>query len=405
MAPSTSAWAQGDLALRTVTGSSGNQELRQLLKRAFILRMGVAILLHLLSTDALFAPDQETYHYFAAWLAKYWSGDFLIYPWKLLEPGPSAYYYIVAALYYVFGEWPLIPKLVNAIVGTVTVRLVYDVAVRISDRPSVALRAATYAAYFPSLVLWSVLNIRDCWVVLLIALICREAMILQEGFRVSTLLVLVSAIFAIIQFRDYIFFAVTAPAAVSFLVRNRRHVLRNTVLGMLVVMAIIYADRSAGADRSKRSIDLDTLQVIRQGTAVGASTFAPTADISTPGKAVAFLPVGLAFFLLAPFPWTISNLRQAITLPEMIFFYSLIPAIVRGMLHLVRHRLTNALMVLLITAGLTLGYALGEANAGTAYRHRAQILAFYLIFAAVGVEARQARREGAGALRATSPAM
>jgi hypothetical protein len=389
----------------TASGGAGNQELRQLLQRALILRVGVALILHLLSTDALFAPDQDTYHYFGAWLAKYWAGDLLVYPWKLLESGPAAYYYIVAALYYVFGESPLVPKLVNAVVGTITVRLVYDVASMLSDRPSVALRAATYAAYFPSLVLWSVLNIRDCWVVLLIALICREAMILQEGFRVSALLVLVSAIFAIIQFRDYILFAVTAPAAVSFLVRNRKHVLRNTFLGMLVVVAIIYADRSAGADRSKRSIDLETLQEIRQGTAVGDSRFAPTADISTPEKALTFLPIGLAFFLLAPFPWTISNLRQAITLPEMLFFYSLIPAMVRGVLHLVRHRLRNSLMVLLITAGLTVGYALGEANAGTAYRHRAQILAFYLIFAAVGVEARQARREGAGALGVAAPAM
>ena len=384
--------------------NAGNPELGRLLQRAFFLRFAVAVLLHMLSTDALFAPDQETYHYFSSWLAKYWAGDLLIYPWKLLESGPAAYYYIVASLYFVFGDWPLIPKLVNACVGTLTVRLVYDVAERISDRPAVAMRAATYAAYFPSLVLWSVLNIRDVWVVLLIALICRQAMILQDGFKMSALVVLGGAIFSIIHFRDYIFFAVTAPAAVSFLVRNRKHVLRNTILGMMVVVAIIYADRSAGADRSKRSIDLETLQEIRQGTAVGGSRFAPTADISTPGKAAAFLPLGLAFFLLAPFPWTISNLRQAITLPEMLFFYSLIPSIVRGVGHLIRHRLTKSLMVLLITAGLTLGYALGEANAGTAYRHRAQILAFYLIFAAVGVEAR-VRKKGIEMARAPSPAM
>jgi hypothetical protein len=50
------------------------------------------------------------------------------------------------------------------------------------------------------------------------------------------------------------------------------------------------------------------------------------------------------------------------------------------------------MMVLLITAGLTFGYALAEANAGMAYRHRAQVLAFYLAFAAVGVESKRARR-------------
>ena len=380
------------------------EALRLLLQRALALRVVVAIFLHMLSTDALFAPDQETYHYFSAWLAKYWAGDVLVYPWKLLQPGPAAYYYIVAGLYYVLGDWALIPKLMNAVIGTVTVRLVYDVASRLSGRPAVALRAATYAAYFPSLVLWSVLNIRDCWVVLLIVLICRQALILQEGFRISVLVTLVGAIFAITHFRDYILFAVAAPAAVSFLVRNRAHVARNALLGMLVVAAIIYADRSAGSTRAKRSIDLETLQEIRQTTAVGGSQFAPTADISTPEKAIVFLPVGLAFFLLAPFPWTISNLRQAITLPEMLFFYSLVPFIVRGILHLCRHRLRNSLMVLLITAGLTLGYALGEANAGTAYRHRAQILAFYLIFAAVGVESRRAAQHRSGAQGAAQPA-
>jgi len=50
------------------------------------------------------------------------------------------------------------------------------------------------------------------------------------------------------------------------------------------------------------------------------------------------------------------------------------------------------MMVMLITAGLTFGYSLAEANAGMAYRHRAQVLVFYLAFAAVGVESRRARR-------------
>ena len=55
-------------------------------------------------------------------------------------------------------------------------------------------------------------------------------------------------------------------------------------------------------------------------------------------------------------------------------------------------RLFDALMVLLVTASLTFAYALGSGNAGSAYRYRAQVLAFYLIFAAVGREV--ARRPG-----------
>jgi hypothetical protein len=367
-------------------------KLVEILRWALAVRLLVAVVLHVLSTDNLFAPDQQTYDVFAGWLARYWSGETLIYPWKLLERGPKAYYYIVAVIYYAVGAWPLLPKLLNAAVGTLSVRLAHDVALGMTGRAAVAVRTAAYSAFFPSLVLWSALNIRDCWVVMLILLICREAMALREGLRLRPALVLAGAVLLVMQFREYIFFAVAAPAVVSFLVRNRAHVARNVVLGMLLAGVAIYADRAHDSDRRFHSLDLETMQELRQGAAVGGSRFEPGADISTPGKALAFLPKGLAFFLLAPFPWTLTNLRQLLTLPEMLFFYSLLPAMVQGVAVLIRHHLARSMMVLLITAGLTFGYALAEANAGMAYRHRAQVLVFYLAFAAVGVESRRARR-------------
>ena len=84
-----------------------------------------------------------------------------------------------------------------------------------------------------------------------------------------------------------------------------------------------------------------------------------------------------------------ASVRKVPGRPETLFFYWLIPYILRGIRLLLREHLSTSLMALLITAGLTLGYALGEGNAGTAYRHRAQLLSFFLIFAAVGIESRK----------------
>lgn len=356
------------------------------------LRVGLAVLLHVLVSELVFAPDQATYDFFSGWLARYWSGETLVYPPKLLAPGPKAYYYIVAALYYVFGAFPLVPKLVNALAGALTVPLAYDIALSVSGREAVARRAATWAAAFPSLVLWSSQNIRDVWVVLLIVFICREALRLHERATVLGALRLGAAVLLIGQFRAYILFAVTAPILVSFLVRGRAHLLRNAVLGMLVAAVVIYADRAAGQDRRLRFVDLEALQEMRHYTGVGGSAYEEVVDISTPGRALAFLPKGLAFFLFAPYPWTIRNVRQLVALPEMIVFYALIPSIVRGVRELLRGRSPGALMLLLITLSLTLGYALGEANAGAAYRHHSQVLIFLLIFAAAGLEARRRAR-------------
>jgi hypothetical protein len=274
-------------------------------------------------------------------------------------------------------------------VGALTVPLTYDVAKAVSRRDEVALRAATWAATFPSLVLWSSQNIRDVWIVLLIVFICREALSLHERPRVLPALRLAAAVLLIGQFRAYILFAVTAPILVSFLVKGRAHLLRNAVFGMLVAGVVIYSDRATGQDRGLRFADLEALQEMRHYTSVGGSAYQESVDISTPGRALAFLPKGLAFFLLAPYPWTIRNVRQLVTLPEMLFFYALLPSIARGIRELFRERSPGALLLIMITLGLTLGYALGEANAGAAYRHRAQVLVFLLIFAATGWEARR----------------
>jgi hypothetical protein len=358
-------------------------------RNAILLRLGLAFALHLVASDETFAPDQTGYHQIGAWLAQYWSGEVYIYPPRLTQPGPTGYYYVVAVLYSIIGAFPLIPKLVNAVLGGLTVPLVHDVARRVTGSTAAAARAATFAAYFPSLILWSILNIRDCWVIFLIMLICREALAVQERVNPRSLLLLAGAIMAVTQFRDYIFLAVTGPMVVSFLVRNRRNLGRNVVIGMILAAVVIYADQAAGSQRRLRTLDFEEIQSLRHWNTIGAQSSFESVDISTPGKAAAFLPIGLAYFLLAPFPWTITGFRQALTLPEMLFFYSLLPGIIAGVRVLIRERLPHSLMVLLITAGLTFGYALGEGNAGTAYRHRAQVICFYLIFAAAGIEARR----------------
>jgi 4-amino-4-deoxy-L-arabinose transferase-like glycosyltransferase len=367
-------------------------ELRALVRNAILLRIAVAVLLHLAVSEDLFAPDQTTYDRFSTWLAQYWAGETVMYPPKLLDGTPNGYYYVVATLYTLFGSFSLVPKLVNAILGGLTALLVYDLARRLIGDEMAALRAARYTAYFPSLILWSALNIRDCWVIFLIVLICREALVLQERFHPGALLILAGSLLAVTRFRDYIFFAVAGPMVVSFFVRNRRHMGRNVFIGMILSAVVIYGDQMAGSQRrGLRTLDLEELQNARQWNTVGAQSSFENADISTPGKAIVFLPIGLTYFLLAPFPWQVTGVRQVLTMPEMLFFYSLIPAIFRGVRGLLRERLAQSLMVLLICMGLTFGYALGEGNAGTAYRHRAQVICFYLIFAAAGVEAARRR--------------
>lgn len=370
--------------------------LRATFRQALAVRVGAAIALHLFLPMGTLAPDELTYDDWSAWIARYWAGETLLFPSRVGTTDPAGFFYIVALVYYVFGQWPLLPKLVNALPGAASVLLTFDIALRITGSEGAALRCARFVAFFPSLILWSVLLIRDCWVVLLILLICRLALVLQDRPSIRSLLLLAAAVYAVTLFRSYILFAVTLPMLVSFVVRQRRHLVRNTLVGMMVAWVVIYADTSAGLGRRMRTLDFEELNTSRQWSATAAASgFARDSDVSTPVKALAFLPVGLTYFMLAPFPWTVVNLRQGFTLPEMLFFYSLLPAIVRGVWWLFRNRLGDSLMIILVTGGLTFGYAIGQGNVGTIYRHRAQVLPFFLVFGAVGIEVKRKGRSPA----------
>jgi hypothetical protein len=365
---------------------------RRLFWIGFVLRAALALVIHFfVANDDLFAPDQRTYHRVGQFLAGLWEQDVPIVTSTVLPDGPKGYFYIVAVLYYLIGPYPLVPKLLNCLVGAWTIPVAYDLALRMGTGVPAALRAAKLVTWFPSLVLWSSLNIRDAWIILLIALMCRQALVLQSRFSVGALVGLAGALLALVQFRAYLLFAIGAPILVSFFAQRSRNLFRSLVVGSVVAAALIYADQAAGAGRKARFVDFEELQEIRYWNTVGASSQFEQADISTPGKALLFLPRGLTLFLLAPFPWMLGSIRQALAVPETLYFYWLIPQMIRGIRRLIRDHLGASLPALLITAGLTFGYALAEGNAGTAYRHRAQILSFLLIFAATGIDARYRR--------------
>jgi hypothetical protein len=138
--------------------------------------------------------------------------------------------------------------------------------------------------------------------------------------------------------------------------------------------------------------DLKRVSQFRQGMVKSADSGVETGqDLQTAqGLGLATLAGGM-HLLLAPFPWQLGagSLRMALTAPEMVvwwffFFRRVLP----GLKYAVRHRLGDA-MPLLVFLGLMGGvYSLTFGNIGTAYRQRAQLMPYLLVFAGLGLERR-----------------
>jgi hypothetical protein len=366
--------------------------LRRLVLLGFLVRLAVALVLEWTGTSRRFAPDEMTYMADGWPIGLYWAGELLVKPWRLTVDQPLAYFYLNGASYYLFGPTQIPLKVLNAFVGAFSCRYLYLLS-RGLFGADVARRATTLFAYFPSLILWSALNIRDAWVVFLILYTSAKSLELTRGYSHFALVQLLLGIYAIAHFRDYLFYVVALPPVVALVIARRGHLVRNFFLATLAALAVVVLLQQ-GVVRKKTAsrMSLEGLSQTRQEMATGGSAFHGQVDVSTPAKALAFLPIGVAYFLFSPFPWEITSVLKLFSLPEMILIYTLTPAAVRGITHCARDRFRDCFQVLLLTGLLTVSYALGEGNVGTLYRHRAQVLGFYLMFAAVGKELRSPRR-------------
>ena len=368
---------------------------------ALLVRMLVGALINVFKLQEFFGGDAFTYDSFGTALVDYFHGG----PWPAdlsnwaRAGGGWGMPYLVAFVYLLAGRNMLAAQFFNAVVGAATAPVIFLCAHHIFQNVRVAKIAALCVAFYPSLVLWSSQELKDGPIVFLLALSMLATLKLGERVSAKYLAALVLAMFALITLRFYVFYMVAAAVAGAFVIGMRpltsQSLARQLVIIVALGLGLTYLGvlRTAGAQLETFS-DLSVVQRSRADLAQSArSGFGRDVDVSTAEGALSAIPVGITYLLFAPFPWQIANLRQSITLPEMIAWWSAFPLLVIGIWFTLRYRMRQALPILIFTSMLTLAYSIFQGNVGTAYRQRSQILVFYFIFVAVGAVLLKERQE------------
>jgi hypothetical protein len=262
----------------------------------------------------------------------------------------------------------------------------------------VAKLAGILTAFFPAFVIWSSQLMKDGLVIFLLVIVIIAVLQLQEKFSLAGVAVLVLAMFGILSLRFYIFYMVGIAAVGSFVVglsNSPAAVLRRTAVLLIVGLGLTYLGvlRTASTEFEQFG-SLERIQRSRADLArSGESGFGEDLDVSTAEGALTALPIGFAYLMFAPFPWQAANVRQAVTLPEVLLWWAMLPLMIIGIVYTIRHRLREAFPALFFSLMLTLAYSLFQGNVGTAYRQRTQIQVFLFIFIAVGWVLRKEARE------------
>ena len=357
------------------------------------LRYTLAIYLWLNHTDAGFAAtfwgDSQTYDRFAAALAESWSHGFSSTLWAETGQGMvnKGFIYCVASVYYFFGRNVLLVQFLNGIIGALTPIVILELGLSLYNR-RVATTAMLLTAFFPQMIFWSSALYKDPAVMLCIAANILAVVKLQRGWNPTWIVAYVLTAGALVWLRFYIFYATLAAAVIGLLVGNRKNPILGLVTQLSLVLAVLlllaYTPVGQEVLVQSRFLDLELLQSSRSDLSNAGSGFASDADITTMGGLLSVLPVGIMNLLFGPFPWTVSNLRQVLALPDVLAWYALTPALIAG-IGLALKRLRQTMPILVFTTALTLAYGAFLGNVGTAYRQRTQIMMFYFLFIADGL--------------------
>jgi hypothetical protein len=363
---------------------------------AFLLRIALATMFMLVPSTRVFHEDAAGSEYWAIYLARAWNHE--LPPADYLTGAENyGYPYFCGILCFVFGKFKGLPSFVNCWFGSLTGVALYALARRLFH-PLVARRATLFVFFFPSNILWSAVAAKECVMVLLVVVTLYCIVLLRERASAPAIIGILLPMAAIYTLRFYIFFIILAALAGSFTLFSRRI---GTSMGKQLVVFGLVAVMMAGLGLSRQAaanaqaITWERAVALRTGLATTANSgFYEDADISTPAKAIAFLPIGITFLLLSPFPWQLTSVRSAATMPEMIVWWAMFPAIFRGLLLALKHERERLAPIFVFTILLTCAYATIHGNVGVIFRQRTQITVFLYVFGALGYYAKRCKQLG-----------
>lgn len=380
----------------------------QIFVAALLFRLVVAVIIFVFEMHEYFGGDALTYDDIGYMLLQHWRGEIRLDLYELLvEPRVHTNWgmsYLTAALYSVTGRNMLVVQFFNSVVGAATAPVIYRCAQLLFGNLRVARLSLLFVAFWPSLTLWSAQGLKDGPIMFLLALTFLIALKLADRLRVGDCLILVCTLLCLLSLRFYIFYIVVASIVGSYVLGLSSPASQKTLRQFASIAIMVLALAFTGITRTASSQmdafgNLETLQRARADQARFNSGYGKDIDVSTTSGALSIIPLGTVYLLFAPFPWQLSNLRQSITLPEMLAWWGCFPFLAVGLLYAVRFKFRQTLPILLFTVMLTLAYAIFQANVGTAYRQRSQLMEFYFIFISVGFVLLRESRENRARLR------
>lgn len=316
-----------------------------------------------------------------------------------LEYGSSGFIYILAAFFGLFGYAPVASKFLNCFFGIWTALAVYFIAKNIFGAKTARLSTG-FAAFFPSLFIWSITNLKEPIFIFLIYTMLWAVIksVATRKIRYLTIALLAARLQLFIRSTYEVFFYLTLGTMLLYylfvLSINLYKKKRALLLGILLISAVVFAWPARHRINTLLDAGIRRIQIAHNGAvSTGGQTYKLLPDIyyqitNKPITKPVFLTMlfkGWIHILLEPFPWKILTKSIFFSYPQMLLWYVLVVYAVLGAGFSLKYRFKESLILILYFFVITSGLAVTGGNIGTIFRFRDIITPLVLIFAAVGL--------------------
>lgn len=327
-------------------------------------------------------------------------------PFPFVPDGKEGFYYLLAALYWMFGPHTAAGLAVNAALAAAFVPLMSDTTHRLFG-PAAARYAGPLVVLLPGMFLWTSQLMKEAGTLFLLAMALNAAVRLLERVSLPAITALTVSLALAFTFRAWVALTVAAGLMAGLVFGHRKLISGVTTgLSTLAVVAGVMVASGLGYQgyQAAVSVDLEQANVVRQDLAYEAQTaYTDDADISSATGAITYLPQGIANFSLGPFPWHIRSARQLPFVPDMVVWWYLLPCLWLGYRRAGELIGRRRLIMVLPALATVLLLSLALANYGTVVRERLQVVMLLVPMIALGLSERAARRDQLAAPTAPAP--
>jgi hypothetical protein len=359
---------------------------------SFLVHLAIGVAIWLGGWVDYFGPDALAYHHGAIAIVKSWTSGF---PMPDLPSGKEGFFFLLASLYRAFGSYPVLGLVVNGALAACLVPVMHDVTRRLFGL-SAARRVAPLVVLLPGFLIWPSQLLREASVLFLIALAVNTATRLVREVRIIPILLLAGTLALFFTARGHLGLLIAGAVLISVVIGHQRIMSGlSTQLSAAAIMAVLVLGVGLGYSGYRLTLgtDLSEASLARLGNSESTNTgYDTTVDISTPGRALSYLPLGLVRFILGPFPWEIQGFRELPALVDVAIWWLLLPALSRGAASARRVAGRQVLPLVLPALTVALSLSLISGNYGFALRERMQVVILLVPILALGLMERARRR-------------